>query len=658
MLEFSIGLSAIQAAQRAMEVTGNNVANASTPGYHRQVVKLAAQAPMELGGQSYGRGVEVADVQRTINGQLEAAITTQTTQNGFVDSMLTSMNQIQSMIPTDASSIANQLGSVFNGLQQVSSQLGNAASRQTVVTQAQSLATQFNTLAGNLDQMRTGMDSSIASSVNSINSMLTQIAGLNSQIARAIDQGVSPNDLLDTRDQLVNNVAQQMPVEIQQGQQQQVTILRAGTPLIIAGHAQQLSYGLDKNDVMQVSIAGATKPIPIESGTLGALLDARNNQLPDFRQRLDDLAQSVSQAFDAIQSTGIGLAGGFTQTTSQRPVTKSDAMLNAAGLAFPPTAGSVFIGVTNTATGQRTMAEIHIDPATQNLKDVAAAIGAANPNIQAFVNDQAGTISLYANPGYKFDFSGGVDATPTTSFSVGTTATATTGGIPSDPSNNTYTFTFLSSGTVGVTPGLQARVTDQNGTVLGTVDVGQGYEAGQPTAATNGVTLTLSSGDVVAGDSVSTRAVGDPDSAGLLTALGLNTFFSGNDASTIRVSDQLAGNPNLLATSRTGQPGDTTNLQRFVALQDGQLMSNGSQTYTKFFNNIVSDVGSQVSSLTQQSSTNQVLMTRLSDQQASVSGVDMNEEMMQVIKYQQLFQSGAKFISAVNDMYQQLFQSL
>jgi flagellar hook-associated protein 1 FlgK len=658
MLEFSIGLSALQAAQRAMEVTGNNVANASTPGYHRQVVKLAAQAPMELNGQSYGRGVEVADVQRTINTQLEAAITTQTTQSGYVDTKLTSMNQIQSMIPTDASSIANELSSVFNDLQQASSQLGNPASRQTVVTQAQSLATQFNSLSANMDQMRTGMDSSVASSVSSINSMLTQIAGLNTQIARAVDQGVSPNDLLDTRDQLVNNVAQQMPLEIQQGQQQQITILRSGAPLVIAGNAQQLQYSLDKKDQMQVGIAGATTPLTIDNGSLGALLDARNNQLTDFRQRLDDLAQSVSQAFDAIQSTGVGLAGGFSQMTSQRPVSKSDAMLNAAGLAFPPTAGSVFIGVTNTATGQRTMAEIHIDPANQSLKDVATAIGISNPNIQAFVNDQAGTVSLYANPGYKFDFAGGVDATPTTSFSAGTTVTATTGGVPSDPSNNTYTFTFLSSGTVGVTAGLQARVTDQNGNVMGTVNVGQGYEAGQPTAATNGVTMTLSAGDVTAGDSLSTRAVGDPDSAGVLTALGLNTFFTGNDASTIRVSDQLAGNPDLLATSRTGQAGDTTNLQRFVSLQDGQLMGNGTLTFTKFFNNMVSDVGSQVSSLTQQSSTNQVLMTRLSDQQASVSGVDMNEEMMQVIKYQQLFQSGAKFISAVNEMYQQLFQSL
>lgn len=658
MLEFSIGLSALQAAQRAMEVTGNNVANASTPGYHRQVVKFAAQSPMELNGQSYGRGVEIADVTRTINQQLESAITTQNTQNGFVDSMQQSMTQIQSMIPTDASSIANQLSTIFNSLQQASSQLGNSASRQTVVTQAQTLATQFNTLASNMDQMRTNLDSSIGTTVDTINSKLTQIANLNTAIARAVDQGVSPNDLLDTRDQLINDIAQQMPLEIQQSQQQQVTILRSGTPLVIAGKATLLTNGLDKNGAMQVSIVGATKPLQLESGSLGALLNVRDTQLPDMRQRLDQLAQSVSQAFDAIQSTGTGLSGGFTQLTSQRPVLKSDAMLNAAGLAFPPTAGSVYIGVTNTATGQRTMTEVQIDPATQSLKDVANSIGAANSNLQAFVNDQAGTVSLFAAPGYTFDFSGGVDATPITSFSAGTTTTATTGGVASGGSNNTYTFTFLGSGTVGVTAGLQARVTDQNGAVVDTINIGQGYEAGQPITASNGVTLTLTSGDVTSGDSLSTRAIGDPDSAGLLTGLGLNTFFTGNDAATIQVNGQLVDNPDRLATSTTGQPGDTSNLQRFVSLQNAPLMGNGQQTFTKFFNQMVSDVGTQVSSYTQQSSTNQVLTTRLSDQQASVSGVDMNEEMMQVIKYQQLFQSASKFISAVNEMYQQLFQSL
>jgi flagellar hook-associated protein 1 FlgK len=658
MLEFSIGISALQAAQRGMEVTGNNVANAGTPGYHRQVVKLAALSPMNLNGQSLGRGVGIVDVQRAVSQQLEAAITAQTTQNGYVDSLQTSLSQLQSSIPTDASSISSQLGAVFNGLQQASSQLGNSASRGTVVAGAMTLARQFNALASNMDQMQTSLDSEIQAAVNSINPALKQIADLNTQISHFVIQGTTPNDLIDKRDQLVNTVAQQMPLQIQQGADQQVMLFQSGSPVVIGGTAQQLQARKNDSGAMEVSVVGGTVPLQIDSGQVGGMLESRNRQLPDFRQRLEDLYHQVSLAFDAIQTTGTGVAGGFTKLAGQRPVSNADSPLNAAGLAFPPKAGSLFVGLTNTTIGQRTMVEVPVDPAVQSLKDVAGAIGSAVPNLQAYVNSQTGTMSLFAAPGYKFDFAGGIDAAPVTSFAGGTTASATTGGVVSGSSNDTYTFTFLSSGTVGVTPGLQAQITDQTGAVLGTVDVGQGYEAGQPANAVNGVTLTLGTGDVVAGDSLTTRAVGLPDSGGLLTALGLNTFFSGSDANSLAINSQLTANPDLLATSRTGQPGDTSNLQRFVALQDVPLMAGGTQTLSTYFNQMVADVGTQVSGLNQQSATNQVLTTRLSDQQQSQSGVDINEEMVQVIKYQQMFQSAAKYISAVNDMYQQLFQSL
>lgn len=658
MLEFSIGVSALQAAQRAMEVTGNNVTNANTPGYHRQVVKLAAESPMELNGNSFGRGVQIVDIQRVVSTQLEAAITAQGTQNGYVESMQASMSQLQGSIPTDSSSIANQLGSVFNSLQAASSQLGNPASRQIVLSNATALTSQFNTLASNMDTMRTSLESEIKSSVDSVNPMLKQIADLNSQIASFIDQGASPNDLLDKRDQLINDVAAQMPIEVQEGAEHQVTLLQAGAPLVINGNSQQLQYTLDKNGMMDVSVVKGKASLSIDGGQLGALLQMRNQQLPDFRQRLDDLAHQVAAQFDAIQSTGIGVNGGFTQLVGQRAALHLDTPLDQAGLAFPPSAGSLYISMTNTTTGQKTMYDVPFDPSAQSLKDVSNSIGATVPNLQSFVNNQTGTLSLFASPGYKFDFAGGVDSAPTTSFSAGTTVTATTGGTVTDGVNQTLTYTFLANGTVGVTPGLQAQVADQSGNVIGVVNIGQGYEAGQPLDAGNGVTLALSAGTVAAGDSLTTRAIGSPDSGGLLTALGLNTFFSGNDARSMKVSDQLQADSGQLSTSRTGQPGDTSNLQRFVALQDSQVMGSGSQTLSDYFNQMVSDIGTKLNLLNQQSSTNQVLTTRLQDQQQGISGVDINEEMVNVIKYQQMFQSAAKYISAVNDMYQQLFQSL
>lgn len=658
MLQFSIGLSALQSAQQALQVVGNNVANASTPGYHRQTVQMQALSPMVVNGQAFGRGVELSGVQRVVDQQIETALTAQGTTNSYTDTLQTTLSQLQSLIPTDSSSISSQLGTLFNDLQTASSQLNTGASRQVVIADATSIAQQFNSLSNSMSTMRNGLDQSIQGSVDKLNPLLQQIANLNTQIAAQENAGVVPNDLLDERDQLVNNVAQQIPIQTQDSGQGEITVLQSGVPLVIGGEYRQLVVNQDKSGNISVSVDKSTQPLTLDGGELGAYLDARSTELPKYQDMLDTLARQVSAAFDGIQSTGFSVGGGYTQVLGQRAANSVDVPLNSAGLSFPVQAGTLVIGVTNTTTGQRTLTQVSIDPATQSLTDVANAIGGAIPNLQAFVSKQAGTLSLMADPGYAIDFAGGVSSAPTTSFSAGTTVTATTGGSFTGATNDVYKFTFLSSGTVGVTPGLQAQVTDQAGDILGTIDVGQGYSAGQPITGPNGVTLSLSAGNVTAGDSLSTLVSGQPDSSGILTALGLNTFFSGTDASSLRVNSQLARNPDLLATSQTGQPGDTSNLQRFVGLQNAKLMNNGSQTLIQNFTQFVSTLGSQVSALNEQASTNQVLTRQLQNQQQTASGVNVNDEMMSLIQYQQMFQSASQYISAINSMYEQLFQSL
>ena len=190
--------------------------------------------------------------------------------------------------------------------------------------------------------------------------------------------------------------------------------------------------------------------------------------------------------------------------------------------------------------------------------------------------------------------------------------------------------------------------------MVATLNVGQGYQASQPLNVANGVTVTLAAGTVAAGDSFATPVVGNPDSGGILTALGLNTLFSGDNAASIAVNSYIASDPSRLATSRTGQPGDTSNLQRFTALADSQVLNNGTQTFTQYANLMVSDIGTDVQSLTQQQSTNQTLTTSITNQQQSVSGVDTNEELASVLQYQQMFAMAGKYITAVNDTLSQL----
>lgn len=654
-MQLSIGVSALQASQRALEITGHNVSNASTPGYHRQTAQLTSSQPMQLGGFSIGRGVELSDVRRAVSDQVELALTRQVADSGSVEARLAGMTRLESRLAIGEGSPGGRLETLFNELEQLSSRLHDGASRKVVISAASQLTHELNSLATDLYRMRDDLDRSITNVVGEINPLARQIAELNAQIRQLTARGASPNDLLDQRGVLINDLSRRISVEVLNGNQGQVTLLASGVPLVIAERSLALEIQMNETGATTVHVTESDAPLPITRGQLGGLLTLRNTQLSDYHSRLNSLALELSRAFDAIQSTGLGVAGAFAHLNGQRAAKDVAAPLSASGLTFPPQSGSLFIGVTNSATGQRTLSEVTIDPTSQSLTDVAAAIGSI-PNLQAFVNTQNGTLSLFAAPGYTFDFTGGFDVAPTTTFSAGTSSSPRLGGVFSGQANDRFNFSFLSSGTVGVTPGLQVRVTNQSGDVVNTLDVGQGYEADQPLPVANGVTVSLTTGNVTAGDTFSTRVVGQSDTSGLLTALGLNTFFTGDDAATLKVNADLLGNADRLATSRTGQTGDSSNLQRFAGLRDALRMSHGTLTFSQFYNEAVADVGTEVRSLTERQETNQVLTDRLELERQSVSGVDPNEEMVELLKYQKMFQIAAKYISSTNEALDELLK--
>ena len=298
--------------------------------------------------------------------------------------------------------------------------------------------------------------------------------------------------------------------------------------------------------------------------------------------------------------------------------------LNNANLSFPPTAGDLYITVTNLATGARTLDQVAIDPSTQSLADVASAINAAVPNVQAVVDPQAGTLSLLAANGYGFDFTGNLSSSPDSQAITGTT-TASIGGSYTGAGNDTLTYTFSGAGTIGSTPDLTLDVRNSAGTLLNSLNVGQGYQAGIALTTVDGVQVTLASGTVNSGDTFSVNVAGNPDSSGLLPALGLNSFFTGNSAGTLQVNPNLLNDPAQLAASTTGQPGDGSNLEKMVALQTQPVLANHSLSLQQYLENIIGSVGTQVSDVQTTSTALTALGQQLTNQQQSVSGVDSNQ---------------------------------
>jgi flagellar hook-associated protein 1 len=646
MASYSTGLSALQANTQVLDIIGQNVSNANTPGYHRQVPVLTSRLPEELGGLSIGRGVDVTKIGRERNSIIEDAITQQTSISSSTTTQLQNSQQVESYFATGDGSLDTLLSNFFDGVEQLANQPDDISQRRVVLGQASAATTQINSLATNLDQLKTGLDSQIDQSVTSLNTLASQIATLNGSIQRNEIQGVDANDLRDQRDQLINQAAQLVDVKtIDQGNGL-TTVLAGGLPLVLGTDAVPLVASTDATGNRIVTTTGSQAPTNITGGQLGGLLQLRNVSLPGYRSRLDALTQSLIKNVNQINATGIGLQGGLSYVAGQNAVKSITQPLANVGLAFPPTTGSLYVTVTNQSTGQRTLSQINIDPTTQSLTDVATAISGI-PNLQALADSQTGELQILAKPGYTFNFAGQIPSTPDTVAITGTT-TPKVDGAYTGTNNDVYTFSVSGSGTIGATQGLTLTVKNNAGTVVNSLNVGQGYEPGTALQVGNGVTVSLGAGTANAGDNFGVRIIGQPDTAGILPALGIGSFFTGKDATTIQVNANLINHPEQLAASTTGQAGDNTNLQKLAALRDQPTLANSTQSFGQFYGAIVGDVGTQVKQLTNDQTGQSLLSQRLQAEQQSVSGVDPNEELVSMLQFQNAFQMASKYISVVD----------
>jgi flagellar hook-associated protein 1 FlgK len=643
MSSLSIGLSGLLVDQRLLDLTGQNITNANTPDYHNQVADLAENVNT---GDSVGAGVSITGITREVNQLLEQAATSNSSDSSSTSTQLDSLNQVQSFLATGTGTLHDSLGNLLNDLEALTAQPSDPTMRQQVLADANSVATQMNATVNSLQQVQTGLVGQANTYTSSINALTAQIGQLNQQIHDATIQGQDANPLLDQRDQAVSSLSQLIDVRTIAQPYGEVNVFGGGAALVLNTQAVTLSTGQDKQGNLIVTAAGAQQPMDVSGGQLGGTVALANTTLPAISDQLNVFAQALVTQFDHIQATGLGLNGPMTELTSQRAVPDVNQPLAVTNLAFPPQKGNLYIDVTNQSTGQTTLTKVAVDPSTQSLTSVASAISAV-PNLQAVVDPQSGTLHIMAAPGYAFDFTGSLSSTPDAQTMTGT-ATASIDGQYTGSADGTLKFAFSGPGTIGVTPNLTLQVTNSAGTLLGSVNVGQGYAPGSDVAGALGVNVNLSAGTVNAGDSFSVNVTANPDSANLLTALGLNTFFVGSDAGDLQVNPNLMNNPAQLATSTTGQPGDGSNLAKMAALQNQPVLANGSQTLLQNLETLIGNVGTQVNDLQSTQSAQQALGQQLNNQIQSASGVDTNEALTQLVQYQQAYQMSAKFVSVVS----------
>lgn len=410
-LDLTIGISALLAAQRGLEVAGHNIANAATPGYSRQVLDLKAAEPESRGrtGQ-VGTGVRAAGVRRIADLFLDSRIRAAAAEAGAQSSAAGRLQEIEGLfLEPSENGLGARLSRFFAAASALSVDPHDAASRKVFSSAAKTLAEGFRSIAAALDLGRADIGREIAAKIDEANGLIKRVAELDRSIVDLSTRGERPNDLIDERARLLHDLSRLAGTKTTELPNGSVSVFLGGRLLVSLGRAETLEAAPDPAAGAVVRLSGSQEALEISSGEIGGLQSVARGALAGLEARLDRLARAVIFETNKLHSTGVpGKGPSETLVSAERAQDldfsgdASDDVLARAGLPFSPKAGTIVLSVTELASGDTAETRIVFDPERQSLRDLASALSAA-PHIRAQAGKD-GSLRIDADSGYAFDF--------------------------------------------------------------------------------------------------------------------------------------------------------------------------------------------------------------------------------------------------------------
>jgi flagellar hook-associated protein FlgK len=659
MDSFSLGISGLSAAQNALEIIGNNIANAATDGYHRQRVELAPAETSQVGSLMLGGGVDVVRVTRLVNNFLEEEICRQQSSLGEVTEEFTTLRTIEISFGelSAGNSLSATIDEFFNSLQELSAHPGEIIWQRQAVTAAETMTSQFRTLGESLTSLETQIILEAENTIDQANTLINHIAELNEKIESIEVGGSQANNLRDQRDQCLAELSELVTIETQAHEFGVVDIIIAGTPVVTSASATELEVGLQEDGNLGIGIAGAANyNTNLQGGRLGGLFSLTNDIISDIHDDLDSLASAIIQQVNQYHVQGVGSDGSFTELTGW-------SMVNEELVDFDPplSNGTIYIRVTNVNTGEITREEININASADTLTTIAADITAID-GLTATVVSSA--LHIQADADHKFDFLPAVLSEPTAETLTGTEPPVITiSGIYTGTTNSTFTCTAV-GGTddkIGVTDGLKLEVR-KDGQLIKELNVGLGYSAGDKLSLGDGLYVSLNidagntQGNMTNGNSFETKAWANTDTSGVLAAVGLNTLFYGTNAMDMAVCSDITDSPGRIATGLGAEMTDNANISRMADLKDQAVSDLNNVTPGEFYRQLVTDIGQQVFIKQMRKENFETLLQNLINQKSDISGVDINDEAAKMLVFEQMFQAIAKYLNTIQSSLSQIME--
>ena len=631
---FSIGVSGLNAAQIGQLTTSHNIANASTQGYSRQQIVQGTNTPMFTGAGFLGQGANVQTVQRVYNNFLGGQVLSSQTGASEMDSYLAEVRQIDNLLADPSAGLSPALSDFFKGVQDVAANPASIPARQSMISASQALTGRFQSLDRRLREIRDGVNSQVASEATLISSYAKQIAEVNQNIVRAQAAGPTrpANDLLDKRDQLIADLNKEIRVTtLLQSDGTYSVFIGNGQPLVVGTLSFTMQAAPAADDPERTSIAlrsptGSTVSLPeklLTGGKLGGLIAFRSESLDSVENGLGRIALTLAQNFNDQHRLGQDLTGApggnYFDVSLAGPTVRANAD-NAGSGAVTATIVAGSIGNLSTSDYRLTyngganytltrlsdnVVLVNAAPLPASVDGFSIAIGGAAVAGDSFLiqptRNGAGSLALAVT-----DPRSVAAAAPIrTAAALGNTGTASvspgTVNAPPPPNANltqTVTISFATPTTFNVT-----------GTGAGLPALGVAYTSGA-SISYNGWTAQITG----------TPASGD-------------TFT-------------VAANSSGVADSR--------NAVLLGALQTRTPMVGGTASYQSAYAQIVSQVGNKTRQVEVTGQAQQIFADQATAALQSLSGVNLDEEAANLLRYQQAYQASAKVLDVAGKLFEEI----
>lgn len=320
----NLGITGLFAAQKRMQVTGHNINNIDTAGYNRQSVLVETAGSVGSGNGYYGRGVQVVTVQRSHDNFLYQQLVRSQTAGAALVSYGTEIAQLDNLFSDRTVGISPALQNFFDGLEAVASQPADPSARQELLGRAESLATQIRDATSYMNRVNENINTQVGTTVTQINSYLERIDNVNKQIvaAKGTTPGHEPNDLLDQREQLVAELGQLIDVRTVE-QDGRLSVTTAGGQMLLGGERVYPLHAVRSAENPERIVVGFTSALnvdgkmvvsefregTIKGGTLGGLLQFRQESLEPAINALGRLAVGLAHTVNDIHRQGMDLKG-------------------------------------------------------------------------------------------------------------------------------------------------------------------------------------------------------------------------------------------------------------------------------------------------------------------------------------------------------------